>query len=104
MYDMLDKWDDVDCADIPAPAPSAEQLKQIAERKLIEEADIALTHDLFYITQPVIERNPGDPATKGIIKITGKQSTHTKLNKKVDHKLKQMEPTHKLTRGNQAGL
>lgn len=89
MYNMLDKWDDVDCAHIPATAPSTEQLKQLAERKLIEEADIALTHDLFSISQTVTERNTIDPAQKTII-VAGKQPGHTKVNKKVDTSLKQM--------------
>jgi len=104
MYDMLDKWDDVDCADIPAPAPSAEQLKQIAERKLVEDADIALTHDLFSISQTGTERNTKDEAKKDVIKVAGKQSTHTNLHKKVDSSLKQIGATHKLKRGNQVGL
>jgi hypothetical protein len=104
MYTMLDKWDDVDCADIPATAPSADQLRLLAERKLVEDADIELTQDLFSITQTVTERNAKDTAKKGIIQITGKHSGHTKVNKKVDPSLKQMETNHKLTRGNQAGL
>lgn len=90
MYNMLDKWDDVDCAHIPATAPSTEQLKQLAERKLIEEADIALTHDLFSISQTVTERNTIDPAPKSIITVAGKQHGHTKVNKKVDTSLKQI--------------
>ena len=45
---MSDNWEDWECEDNPASAvPSAERIKQLQERKLIEEADNALTRELF---------------------------------------------------------
>jgi RNA polymerase-interacting CarD/CdnL/TRCF family regulator len=45
---MLDSWDNLDCEDNPVSVvPSAERTKQLRERKLIEEADNALTRELF---------------------------------------------------------
>jgi hypothetical protein len=106
MYNIFDEWDNTDCADIDtnqsSPPPSTERLRLLAERKLIEEADIALTHDLFSIPQTIIERNT-EADIKGI-KIAGKQPIRTKPNKKVYKNLKQMAATHKLTGGSRAGL
>ena len=45
---MLDSWDNLDCEDNPVSVvPSAERIKQLRERKLVEEADNALTRELF---------------------------------------------------------
>ena len=45
---MSDNWVDWECEDNQASAvPSAERIKQLQERKLIEEADNALTRELF---------------------------------------------------------
>lgn len=45
---MSDNWEDWECEDNQASAvPSAERIKQLQERKLIEEADNALTRELF---------------------------------------------------------
>lgn len=45
---MSDNWVDWECEDNQASAvPSAERIKQLRERKLIEEADNALTCELF---------------------------------------------------------
>lgn len=45
---MSDNWVDWECEDNQASAvPSAERIKQLRERKLIEEADNALTRELF---------------------------------------------------------
>jgi hypothetical protein len=45
---MADNWVDWECEDNQASAvPSAERIKQLQERKLIEEADNALTRELF---------------------------------------------------------
>jgi hypothetical protein len=45
---MSDNWEDWECEDNQASAvPSAERIKQLRERKLIEEADNALTCELF---------------------------------------------------------
>jgi hypothetical protein len=47
---MLDNWDNLECEDNQSQvAPSAERIKQLRERKLIEEADNALTRELFTI-------------------------------------------------------
>jgi len=47
---MSDNWVDWECEDNQASAvPSAERIKQLQERKLIEEADNALTRELFAI-------------------------------------------------------
>jgi len=47
---MSDNWVDWECEDNQASAvPSAEQIKQLQERKLIEEADNALTRELFNV-------------------------------------------------------
>ena len=47
---MADNWVDWECEDNQASAvPSAERIKQLRERKLIEEADNALTRELFAI-------------------------------------------------------
>ena len=47
---MSDNWEDWECEDNQASAvPSAERIKQLRERKLIEEADNALTRELFAI-------------------------------------------------------
>ena len=45
---MSDNWVDWECEDNQASAvPSAERIKQLQERKLIEESDNALTRELF---------------------------------------------------------
>ena len=45
---MSDSWENWECEDNPCHvAPSAERIKQLRERKLIEEADNALTRELF---------------------------------------------------------
>lgn len=45
---MSDSWENWECEDNPCQvAPSAERTKQLRERKLIEEADNALTCELF---------------------------------------------------------
>ena len=45
---MSDNWEDWEYEDNQASAvPSAERIKQLRERKLIEEADNALTRELF---------------------------------------------------------
>lgn len=47
---MADNWVDWECEDNQASAvPSAERIKQLQERKLIEEADNALTCELFNV-------------------------------------------------------
>ena len=47
---MSDNWENWECEDNQASAvPSAERIKQLRERKLIEEADNALTRELFAI-------------------------------------------------------
>lgn len=47
---MSDNWENWECEDNQASAvPSAERIKQLQERKLIEEADNALTRELFAI-------------------------------------------------------
>jgi hypothetical protein len=49
---MADNWVDWECEDNQASAvPSAERIKQLQERKLIEEADNALTRELFTVPQ-----------------------------------------------------
>lgn len=59
---MSDNWEDWECKDNQASAvPSAERIKQLRERKLIEEADNALTRELF-ATGNVAETKP--PAKK----------------------------------------
>lgn len=47
---MLDSWENLECNDNQASVvPSAERVKQLQERKLIEESDNALTCELFTI-------------------------------------------------------
>lgn len=59
---MSDNWEDWECEDNQASAvPSAERIKQLRERKLIEEADNALTRELF-ATANVADTKP--PAKK----------------------------------------
>lgn len=59
---MSDNWEDWECEDNQASAvPSAERIKQLQERKLIEEADNALTRELF-ATGNVADTKP--PAKK----------------------------------------
>lgn len=59
---MSDNWEDWECEDNQASAvPSAERIKQLRERKLIEEADNALTRELF-ATGNVADTKP--PANK----------------------------------------
>ena len=62
---MSDNWEDWECEDNQASAvPSAERIKQLRERKLIEEADNALTRELFAIgnvadTKPPAKKKSG---------------------------------------------
>ena len=56
---MSDNWEDWECEDNQASAvPSAERIKQLRERKLIEEADNALTRELFGIGEVADTKPP----------------------------------------------
>ena len=56
---MSDNWVDWECEDNQASAvPSAERIKQLRERKLIEEADNALTRELFSAGKPADTKLP----------------------------------------------
>lgn len=56
---MSDNWVDWECEDNQASAvPSAERIKQLRERKLIEEADNALTRELFVAGKPADTKLP----------------------------------------------
>ena len=56
---MSDNWEDWECEDNQASAvPSAERIKQLRERKLIEEADNALTCELFATGKQVDTKLP----------------------------------------------
>ena len=56
---MSDNWVDWECEDNQASAvPSAERIKQLRERKLIEEADNALTCELFAAGKPADTKLP----------------------------------------------
>ena len=60
---MLDSWDNLDCEDNPVSVvPSAERIKQLRERKLVEEADNALTRELFATGEVVADTK--QPTTK----------------------------------------
>ena len=67
---MSDNWEDWECEDNQASAvPSAERIKQLQERKLIEEADNALTRELFAIgnvadTKPPAKKKSGRSLVK----------------------------------------
>ena len=67
---MSDNWEDWECEDNQASAvPSAERIKQLRERKLIEEADNALTRELFAIgnvadTKPPAKKKSGRSLAK----------------------------------------
>ena len=67
---MSDNWVDWECEDNQASAvPSAERIKQLRERKLIEEADNALTRELFAIgnvadTKPPAKKKSGRSLVK----------------------------------------
>ena len=67
---MSDNWEDWECEDNQASAvPSAERIKQLQERKLIEEADNALTRELFAIgnvadTKPPAKKKSGHSLAK----------------------------------------
>ena len=67
---MSDNWVDWECEDNQASAvPSAERIKQLRERKLIEEADNALTRELFAIgnvadTKPPAKKKSGHSLAK----------------------------------------
>jgi RNA polymerase-interacting CarD/CdnL/TRCF family regulator len=67
---MADNWVDWECEDNQASAvPSAERIKQLQERKLIEEADNALTRELFAIgnvadTKPPAKKKSGRSLVK----------------------------------------
>lgn len=67
---MSDNWEDWECEDNQASAvPSAERIKQLQERKLIEEADNALTRELFAIgnvadTKPPAKKKSGSSLVK----------------------------------------
>jgi len=61
---MLDNWENLEFNDNPSPVvPSAERIKQLRERKLIEEADNALTRELFAIGE-VAAANSKQPTKK----------------------------------------
>ena len=60
---MSDSWENWECEDNPCQAaPSAERIKQLRERKLIEEADNALTRELFAIGE--VSADAKKPTTK----------------------------------------
>ena len=67
---MSDNWENWECEDNQASAvPSAERIKQLQERKLIEEADNALTRELFAIgnvadTKPPAKKKSGRSLVK----------------------------------------
>ena len=67
---MSDNWENWECEDNQASAvPSAERIKQLQERKLIEEADNALTRELFAIgnvadTKPPAKKKSGHSLAK----------------------------------------
>ena len=67
---MSDNWEDWECEDNQASAvPSAERIKQLRERKLIEEADNALTCELFATgnvadTKPTAKKKSGRSLVK----------------------------------------
>jgi hypothetical protein len=73
---MLDSWENWECDDNQASVvPSAERIKQLQERKLIEEADNALTRELFAIgevthaadtKQPTKKKKSGRSPTKAL--------------------------------------
>jgi hypothetical protein len=62
---MLDSWENLEFNDNPSPVvPSAERIKQLRERKLVEESDNALTRELFAIGEVPHATDTKQPATK----------------------------------------
>lgn len=67
---MSDDWEDWADDDLIIPTLNAAQLKQLEERKLVEESDNALTKDLF------------SDDKQSVLKIVTKQQTKTTTTKK----------------------
>ena len=67
---MSDDWEDWADDELIIPALNAAQLKQLEERKLVEESDNALTKDLF------------SDGKQSDLKIVAKQQTKTTTTKK----------------------
>jgi hypothetical protein len=86
---MIDSWEDWDVENIAIPVlhvPNKEQIKQLEERKLIEESDIALMNEFF---------NNKSDASSNIINIdtinTNKETNENKKNKPKISKQKENE-------------
>ena len=54
---MCDDWEDWEDFEVKIPVLNSKDLKQIEERKLIEDADILLTNDLFNGNSNTINSN-----------------------------------------------
>ena len=54
---MSDNWEDLECIDYFIPILNETSLKQLEERKLIEESDVNLTKELFTDSVKIIEKN-----------------------------------------------
>lgn len=101
MYNMLDDWDTLESAEpdgtLDTHTPTAEQIKQLLERKQIEEADNALTRELFCIPATDTERTyqqDNIPITS-----TVKQTSITPTNK-IECALKQNKCNKQSLNGN----
>jgi hypothetical protein len=86
MTDHWEDWEDWENEKFSVPifnsSPNAEQLRIIAERKLIEESDAALTKDLFNDEEKIYEKkeiNIQNKKIKPIKKVSNKELNEKKL-------------------------
>lgn len=95
---MTDDWEDWENENFSVPifnsSPNAEQLRIIAERKLIEESDAALTKDLFNDQEEKIDEkkeiNIQNKKIKPIKKVSNKE-LNEKRQKELSRKIKDLK-------------
>jgi hypothetical protein len=103
--EMIDSWEDLEIENIVIPGlhvPNKEQIKQLEERKLIEESEIALMKDYFdnksnnnNITCNINSNNKEIIENKKIKPKISKQKENELKQKELSIKLKQKKEQEK---------
>jgi len=90
---MNDSWEDWDVENIVIPVlhvPNKEQIKRIAERKLVEESEIAMMKDFFN------NNNNNNNSNSNTKERTENKKNKPKISKQKENELKQKEISIKL--------
>jgi hypothetical protein len=100
---MVEDWEDWECNNFTVPVlninNSAEQIKRLEERKLIEESDNLLTKQLFVNNEEEYNNKESKfdlNTIQNTNQNTNKEKTKNKISKQMENELKQKEISTKI--------